>query len=198
MIKTTYEVTVTYFDNTEPATVTLTDEAAEAVAAQAKYERDLRFVQDGTETIIPWSAVISVAITPTIEKDDTPVHDDICDGVRKKDGIKIVTLGEGSYITRVTDTETGNALVTQHYVYNGQEYDVAQAFICEAEFPAELVESVIFNGEEVPKDGLTFHICFGGECDCPEAPDYETQTNYAVTAEIDGNAVCGCVIVRTE
>lgn len=172
-----------------------------SVLAQAEAHQDLRFHAqiNGVEILVifPWESVSGVIATyETV--DVTAPHDDICDGVMKKDGIRIVTLGEGSLISIATDTETGEAYVTQHYVYDGQEYDVEQAFICEAEFPSELVESVIFNGEEVPKDGLTFHICHGEECDCPEVPDDETQMNFSVTAEIDGNTVCGCVIVHVE
>lgn len=204
MKKRTYLASaVYYFVNKTVASAEIPANEAESVAAQAEEHRDLRYhvaVNDrDTLMVIPWEKVAYVRVSYRTEDADAP-NDDICDGVRKKDGIKIVTLGEGSLITMDTDTETGEAYVTQHYVYDGQEYDVARALICEAEFPAELVESVIFNGEEVQKDGLTFHLCHGGVCDCPDVPYDDTylEKNFSVSTEIDGNTVCGCVIVHAE
>lgn len=169
MKKTGYSVTLKHLSNGEPASKTAFGDEAEAIVAMARAHQDIHW--DGDDHyLIPWSAVLGVTITKSIEDVSAP-HDDICDGYCDKKGLNI----ELKDISSKCYTLDGANLASMSFVVGGETITVpvldgdvsglikAKTYDCEAvdaeityemalsEGTATLTITATYNGETVTK-----------------------------------------------
>lgn len=74
----TYSTAITLKDKMNDA-LTLDAVEGEAAYAMAKAHRDIRFTNDGTETLVPWAAIGSVTLSVT-EEESEAAEDEFCGG----------------------------------------------------------------------------------------------------------------------
>ena len=170
MKKTVYnDVSISYLANGDVASLAAEGEEAEALAAMAHAHQDIHW-HGANDYIIPWSAVLGVTITKSIEDVSAP-HDDICDGYCDKKGLNI----ELKDISSKCYTLDGANLASMSFVVGGETITVpaldgdvsglikAKTYDCEAvnaeiayemalsEGTATLTITATYNGETVTK-----------------------------------------------
>lgn len=129
MKKTVYnDVSISYFANGEVASLAAEGEEAEALAAMAHAHQDIHW-HGANDYIIPWSAVLGVTITKSIEDVSAP-YDAICGGCEHPGAY--LKLKDGVTFCYYTDADTSDMRANMYL--NGN--------LVEAPYSAEVLAQV--------------------------------------------------------